>query len=226
MTKNEEKNTQVRNPNFISSFLVSFDIFQKQRSERINSKISNIAEELLSRKTKVKNQKNQKSKLEAKENQELKEKFGKDNQINVNNKNMKKQINHNIKKEDKTNKIPNNIGRNNNPHHEISKNISNSDSDRKTLNKKEYNIIPVNIKESKRLCDNKKMFYLILFLNIFLPGIGTIIAAIGWKKVSESKNRTRELIIRGIIQIFTIVFIVGWVQAIVDALYCFEIDFD
>ena len=72
MTKNEEKNTQVRNPNFISSFLVSFDIFQKQRSERINSKISNIAEELLSRKTKVKNQKNQKSKLEAKENQELK----------------------------------------------------------------------------------------------------------------------------------------------------------
>ena len=70
------------------------------------------------------------------------------------------------------------------------------------------------------------MFYLILFLNIFLPGIGTIIAAIGWKKVSKSKNRTRELIIRGIIQIFTIIFIVGWVQAIVDALYCFEIDFD
>ena len=140
---------------------------------------------------------------------------------------MKKQKkNHNIKKEDKTNKKPNNIGRNNNPHHEISKNISNSDSDRKTLNKKEYNIIPVNIKESKRLCDNKKMFYLILFLNIFLPGIGTIIAAIGWKKVSKSKNRTRELIIRGIIQVFTIIFIVGWVQAIVDALYCFEIDFD
>ena len=226
MTKNEEKNTQVRNPNFISSFLVSFDIFQKQRSERINSKISNIAEELLSRKTKVKNQKNQKSKLEAKENQELKEKFGKNNQTNVNNKNMKKQINHNIKKEDKTNKKPNNIGRNNNLHHDNSKNISNSDSDRKTLNKKEYNIIPVNIKESKRLCDNKKMFYLILFLNIFLPGIGTIIAAIGWEKVSKSKNRTRELIIRGIIQIFTIIFIVGWVQAIVDALYCFEIDFD
>ena len=226
MTKNEEKNTQVKNPDYISSFLVSFDIFQKQRSERINSKISNIAEELLSRKTKVKNQKNQKSKLEAKENQELKEKFGKNNQTNVNNKNMKKQINHNIIKEDKTNKIQNNIGRNNNPHHEISKNISNSDSDRKTLNKKEYNIIPVNIKESKRLCDNKKMFYLILFLNIFLPGIGTIIAAIGWKKVSKSKNRTRELIIRGIIQIFTIIFIVGWVQAIVDALYCFEIDFD
>ena len=226
MTKNEEKNTQVRNPNFISSFLVSFDIFQKQRSERINSKISNIAEELLSRKTKVKNQKNQKSKLEAKENQELKEKFGKNNQTNVNNKNMKKQINHNIKKEDKTNKKPNNIGRNNNLHHDNSKNISTSNSDRKTLNEKECDIVPVNVKESKRLCDNKKMFYLILFLNIFLPGIGTIIAAIGWEKVSKSKNRTRELIIRGIIQIFTIIFIVGWVQAIVDALYCFEIDFD
>ena len=226
MTKNEEKNTQVKNPNFISSFLVSFEIFQKQRSERINSKISNIAEELLSRKTKVKNQKNQKSKLESKENQELKEEFGKDNQINVNNKNMNKQNNHIIIKEDKTNKNSINRGRNNNLHHEISKNISNSDSDRKTLNKKEYNIIPVNIKESKRLCDNKKMFYLILFLNIFLPGIGTIIAAIGWEKVSKSKNRTRELIIRGIIQVFTIIFIVGWVQAIVDALYCFEIDFD
>ena len=226
MTKNEEKNTQVRNPNFISSFLVSFEIFQKQRSERINSKISNIAEELLSRKTKVKNKKNQKSKLESKENQELKEEFGKDNQINVNNKNMNKQNNHIIIKEDKTNKNSINRGRNNNPHHEISKNISNSDSDRKTLNKKECDIVPVNVKESKRLCDNKKMFYLILFLNIFLPGIGTIIAAIGWEKVSKSKNRTRELIIRGIIQVFTIIFIVGWVQAIVDALYCFEIDFD
>ena len=226
MTKNEEKNTQIKNPNFISSFLVSFEIFQKQRSERINSKISNIAEELLSRKTKVKNKKNQKSKLESKENQELKEEFGKDNQINVNNKNMNKQNNHIIIKEDKTNKNSINRGRNNNLHHEISKNISNSDSDRKTLNKKECDIVPVNVKESKRLCDNKKMFYLILFLNIFLPGIGTIIAAIGWEKVSKSKNRTRELIIRGIIQVFTIIFIVGWVQAIVDALYCFEIDFD
>ena len=55
-------------------------------------------------------------------------------------------------------------------------------------------------------------FYIILIINIFLPGIGTIIAGIGW-----GKNRTKELIFRGIIQFFTIIFIVGYIQAIRDA---------
>ena len=55
-------------------------------------------------------------------------------------------------------------------------------------------------------------FYIILIINIFLPGIGTIIAGIGW-----GKNRTKGLIFRGIIQFFTIIFIVGYIQAIRDA---------
>ena len=60
-------------------------------------------------------------------------------------------------------------------------------------------------------------FYIILIINIFLPGIGTIIAGIGWGNTCKIKNRTKELIFRGIIQFFTIIFIVGYIQAIRDA---------
>ena len=56
-------------------------------------------------------------------------------------------------------------------------------------------------------------FYIILIINIFLPGIGTIIAGIGWGNTCKIKNRTKELIFRGIIQFFTIIFIVGYIQA-------------
>ena len=80
-----------------------------------------------------------------------------------------------------------------------------------------------NKKISNRLNYSKCVFYLILFLNIFLPGIGTIIAAIGWGNSANFKNRTKELIIRGIIQFFTFFIIVGWVSAITDACHYFEI---
>ena len=60
-------------------------------------------------------------------------------------------------------------------------------------------------------------FYIIIIINIFLPGIGTIIAAIGW-----GHTRTKELICRGIIQFFTVVFLIGWIQAILDAINYFK----
>ena len=77
---------------------------------------------------------------------------------------------------------------------------------------------------SLKLNYSKSVFYFILFLNIFLPGIGTIIAGIGWGKKCENKNRTKELIIRGIIQFFTFIFLVGWIQGIIDAWNYFEIN--
>ena len=64
---------------------------------------------------------------------------------------------------------------------------------------------------------SRGIYYLILILNICLPGSGTIIAGCGW-----GNNRRRELIFRGIIQFFTTIFLVGWIQAIHDACYYFK----
>ena len=75
---------------------------------------------------------------------------------------------------------------------------------------------------SKRLYYNIKIYYIILFLNIFFPGIGTIIVAIGWGNTCKYKDRTKELLLRGIIQILTIIFLIGWVKAIFDAINYFE----
>ena len=75
-----------------------------------------------------------------------------------------------------------------------------------------------------RLKYSLKVFFIILILNIIIPGIGTIIVAIGWGNTCEVRNRKKELIIRGIIQILTIVFLVGWVQAIIDSLNYFDIN--
>ena len=68
-----------------------------------------------------------------------------------------------------------------------------------------------------RLKYSRGIYYLILILNICLPSSGTIIAGCGW-----GNNRRRELIFRGIIQFFTNIFLVGWIQAIHDACYYFK----
>ena len=96
-------------------------------------------------------------------------------------------------------------------------------------NKNDFNMISINNElpkfnktYSKRLYYNIKIYYIILFLNIFFPGIGTIIAAIGWGNTCKYKDRTKELLLRGIIQILTIIFLIGWVKAIFDAINYFE----
>ena len=68
-----------------------------------------------------------------------------------------------------------------------------------------------------RLKYSRGIYYLILILNICLPGSGTIIAGCGW-----GNNRKGELIFRGTIQFFTTIFLVGWIQAIHDACYYFK----
>ena len=96
-------------------------------------------------------------------------------------------------------------------------------------NKNDFNMISINNElpkfnktYSKRLYYNIKIYYIILFLNIFFPGIGTIIAAIGWGNTCKYKDRTKELLLRGIIQILTIIFLIGWIKAIFDAINYFE----
>ena len=73
-----------------------------------------------------------------------------------------------------------------------------------------------------RLYYSSKVFYIILFLNIFLPGICTIVAGIGWGKTCKYKDRTCELICMGIFQLTTFFWILSWIQAISDALNYFE----
>ena len=78
-------------------------------------------------------------------------------------------------------------------------------------------------KSSMKLCYSIRIYYLLLFLNIFFPGVGTIIAAIGWGNTCKNKNRTKELLLRGILQILTFIFIIGWIQSIFDAINYFAI---
>ena len=92
-----------------------------------------------------------------------------------------------------------------------------------TINKKEIEKSSSNSSTNSdnnsplKLKYSRTTFYIILIINIFLPGIGTIIAGIGWGDTCKIKNRTKELIFRGIIQFFTIIYIVGYIQAIRDA---------
>ena len=121
-------------------------------------------------------------------------------------------------------KIEISLENNDSPNINENKNMNNNInlSERNSINKiVKENSKYINRNNTNRLNYNKTVFYIILFLNIFLPGIGTIIAAIGWGN-STIKNRTKELIIRGVIQILTIIFLVGWVQAIINASNYFE----
>ena len=127
-----------------------------------------------------------------------------------------------------TNDIRDNLTDSNN----IDKNIRDKNNNKIVINlddKKDSNLKYINNKLPKfnktysmRLYYSIRIYYLILFLNIFFPGIGTIIAAIGWGNTCKYKDRTKNLLLRGIIQILTIIFIFGWVLAIFDAINYFE----
>ena len=113
---------------------------------------------------------------------------------------------------------------NDNNNNKNPENSSKEDLSKKVKKFKKFNeLIIVNIdsfiilKTFWKLYYSLKIFYIILFLNIFLPGVGTIIAGIGWGKTCQYKNRTCELIIRGIFQFLTFFLIFGWIQSIRDA---------
>ena len=65
------------------------------------------------------------------------------------------------------------------------------------------------------------IYCLILFLNICMPGIGTLVAAFGWGR-TVIPDKTGKLICHGIFQLATCIIIYGWIWAVVDALNSFE----
>ena len=75
---------------------------------------------------------------------------------------------------------------------------------------------------SSRLNIPGGMCFLIVILNLCLPGIGSIIAAILYGNIAKCGDRTGNIICHGIIQILTCLFVVGWIWAVIDAINYFE----
>ena len=226
----EGNKPKVDNPNIGETFRLDVKIIESEKFERLSNIATRIDEELQKRYTKFKNQK---SKLEEnKENHESKVENEIKNEININNIKQDNQNNQgnqfNIIKQPITN---NNFKNNNNrsnvpptlPENDSIKTISKLTSERDIFKEKKIEQT-MDKKESTKLKYSKIIFFIILFLNCVLPGIGTIIAGIGWGNSQNSKNRVKELILRGIMQLLTFIFLVGWIQAINDACNYFEIE--
>ena len=227
----EGNKPKVDNPNIGETFRLDVKIIESEKFERLSNIASRIDEELQKRYTKFKNQK---SKLEEnKENHESKVENEIKNEININNIKQDNQNNQgnqfNIIKQTITNNNFKNInnGRSNVPptlpENDSIKTISKLTSERDIFKEKKIEQT-IDKKESTKLKYSKIIFFIILFLNCVLPGIGTIIAGIGWGNSQNSKNRVKELILRGIMQLLTVIFLVGWIQAINDACNYFEIE--
>ena len=61
---------------------------------------------------------------------------------------------------------------------------------------------------------DSQMALIVLILSIFAPGWSTIIAGV----LSKNDDQQKSAIIVGIIQIFTVFIVVGWIWAIMNAL--------
>ena len=227
----EGNKPKVDNPNIGETFRLDVKIIESEKFERLSNIATRIEEELQKRYTKFKNQK---SKLEEnKENHESKVENEIKNEININDIKQDNQNNQgnqfNIIKQTITNNNFKNInnGRSNVPptlpENDSIKTISKLTSERDIFKEKKIEQT-MDKKESTKLKYSKIIFFIILFLNCVLPGIGTIIAGIGWGNSQNSKNRVKELILRGIMQLLTFIFLVGWIQAINDACNYFEIE--
>ena len=227
----EGNKPKVDNPNIGETFRLDVKIIESEKFERLSNIATRIEEELQKRYTKFKNQK---SKLEEnKENHESKVENEIKNEININDIKQDNQNNQgnqfNIIKQTITNNNFKNInnGRSNVPptlpENDSIKTISKLTSERDIFKEKKIEQT-IDKKESTKLKYSKIIFFIILFLNCVLPGIGTIIAGIGWGNSQNSKNRVKELILRGIMQLLTFIFLVGWIQAINDACNYFEIE--
>ena len=226
----EGNKPKVDNPNIGETFRLDVKIIESEKFERLSNIASRIDEELQKRYTKFKNQK---SKLEEnKENHESKVENEIKNEININDIKQDNQNNQgnqfNIIKQPITNNNFKNINNKSNvpptlPENDSIKTISKLTSERDIFKEKKIEQT-IDKKESTKLKYSKIIFFIILFLNCVLPGIGTIIAGIGWGNSQNSKNRVKELILRGIMQLLTFIFLVGWIQAINDACNYFEIE--
>jgi hypothetical protein len=98
-------------------------------------------------------------------------------------------------------------------------NINNNNNNNQT---QQMIIGNVNVKVNSKL--DIPGIYLCLFIlfNLFLPGIGTIVAGIIYGKTAPCGDRTGKVICKGIIQFLTFWIIIGWIWAIIDAINSFE----
>ena len=82
---------------------------------------------------------------------------------------------------------------------------------------------PVVMKDpSGRLKMPQGSYCLYLCLNIFLPGVGTLVAACQYGNTPDIGDRTNELICHGVGQICSCILIFGWIWAILEATRHFE----
>lgn len=68
----------------------------------------------------------------------------------------------------------------------------------------------------------KTAWIAIIIVNTILPGVGTMIAGCLYGDTPECGDRTGKVLCRGIVQLSTCLFIIGWIWSIKDALYYFE----
>ena len=166
------------------------------------------------------------------------------NQINMAAKNMESNIIHNQEKyyhKQETNRLKDEVDklRNEKIINEI-KNLKEDINDIKrapTQNTGNPNII-VNVQQQQqqqqqqgpavveitngRLKYDSGSYCLFLCLNIFLPGVGTMVAGCQYGKTSDIGDRTGELICHGVFQLCCCVVLYGWIWAILDATRYFE----
>ena len=96
---------------------------------------------------------------------------------------------------------------------------NNNNNNNNNINNNNNVAIPNNC--FRRLKYNFGIYCLLLLLNTVFPGIGTIVAGIGFGH-TVTPNKIGELLCRGIFQIATFFIIYGWIWAVMDALNYFE----
>lgn len=91
------------------------------------------------------------------------------------------------------------------------------------VNQNQPVFVPTPTIADDRLNYSSGYFCLFLCLNIFFPGIGTMVAGCMFGKDNDAgKDRTGELICQGILQLCTAFFFFGWVYAIIHATRYFK----
>ena len=96
--------------------------------------------------------------------------------------------------------------------------IVNVQQQQQTTTATETKVVIVNT----RLKYSSGYFCLFLCLNIFFPGVGTMVAACLFGNTSDIGDRTGEIICHGVVQLLCTFFIFGWIWAILDAVRYFE----
>ena len=161
------------------------------------------------------------------------------NQVNMVAKNMEQNIIHNQKELYQKQRIQTLEAENQKLHNKIlTDKIDNLEKKLEDKNNKDGNIIiiptggvvtpptqvePVVMKDpSGRLKMPQGSYCLYLCLNIFLPGVGTLVAACQYGNTPDIGDRTNELICHGVGQICSCILIFGWIWAILEATRHFE----